>query len=92
MAGRVLLAWWPPVGPAWAWLAGLGVVHTGLAYVLLYAGMARLPTGRIAVLQFVYPAAAVLIDWAVYGRALGPVQIAGVALMGLALSSLRRAA
>ena len=98
LVGALLLAWWPmlhgwpSVGAAWAWLAGLGVVHTGLAYVVLYAGMARLPTGRIAVLQFVYPAAAVLVDWAVYGRALGPLQIAGVALMGLALASLRRRA
>ena len=98
LVGTVLLAWWPVLhgwpsaGAAWAWLAGLGVVHTGLAYVVLYAGMARLPTSRVAVLQFVYPAAAVLIDWAVYGRALGPVQIAGVALMGLALASLRRGA
>ena len=98
LVGMLLLAWWPMLhgwpsaGAAWAWLAGLGVVHTGLAYVVLYAGMARLPTGRIAVLQFVYPAAAVLIDWAVYGRALEPLQIAGVALMGLALASLRRSA
>jgi drug/metabolite transporter (DMT)-like permease len=91
----VLAAWplwhgWPAAGPAWAWLAGLGVLHTGLAYVLLYAGMALLPTGRIAVLQFVYPAAAVLVDWAVYGRALSGVQMAGVALMGLALMTVRR--
>lgn len=54
------LAWWPVVhgwtamGSAWAWLAGLGVVHTGLAYVVLCAGMARLSTQRIALLQFVY--------------------------------------
>ncbi|HET7791798.1 MAG TPA: EamA family transporter [Rhizobacter sp.] len=75
---------------SWAWLAGLGVLHTGLAYVLLYAGMARLPTGRIAVLQFVYPVAAIAVDWAMYGRALGGVQLVGVALMGLALLSLRR--
>jgi len=94
--GVLLLAWWPlsqgwpTVGPAWAWLAGLGVIHTGLAYVILYAGMARLPTGRIAVLQFVYPAAAVLVDWAVYGRVLSLTQISGVALMGLALWSVRR--
>ena len=94
--GVLVLAWWPlwhgwpEVASAWAWLAGLGVIHTGLAYVVLYAGMARLPTGRIAVLQFVYPAAAVLMDWGVYGRALSAVQLAGVALMGLALLSLRR--
>ncbi len=96
MVGVVLLAWWPllhgwpPAGAAWAWLAGLGIVHTGLAYVVLYAGMARLSTARIAVLQFVYPAAAVLIDWAVYGRSLSIAQAAGVAVMGLALWSVRR--
>ncbi|HKX40451.1 MAG TPA: DMT family transporter, partial [Burkholderiaceae bacterium] len=84
--GAVALAWWPWVhgwpqaASSWAWLAGLGVIHTGLAYVVLYAGMARLPAARIAVLQFVYPAAAVLVDWLVYGRALSPVQLGGVAL------------
>ena len=94
--GAALLCWWPwahgwpaAIG-AWAWLAGLGVIHTGLAYVVLYAGMARLPAARIAVLQFVYPAAAVLVDWWVYGRALNPVQAAGVALMGAALWAARR--
>lgn len=94
--GAALLCWWPwmhgwpdAIG-AWAWLAGLGVIHTGLAYVVLYAGMARLPAGSIAVLQFVYPAAAVLVDWLVYGRALGPIQAAGVALMGMALWAARR--
>jgi drug/metabolite transporter (DMT)-like permease len=94
--GALALAPWmlarelPGPGPAWGWLAGLGVLHTGLAYVLLYAGMARLPTGRIAVLQFVYPATAVLLDWAVYGRALSPLQGLGVALIGAALWALRR--
>ena len=47
--------------------------------------MARLPTGRILVLQFVYPVAAVLVDWAVYGKTLSVSQILGVAVMGLAL-------
>lgn len=96
--GAVLLAWWPwlngwpPLGPAWGWLVGLGVLHTGLAYVLLYAGMARLPTARIAVLQFVYPGAAVLVDLLVYGRTLSVVQTIGMLLMGLALWSTNRPA
>ena len=93
--GALALSAWPLVhglpewGTTWGWLAGLGVLHTGLAYVLLYAGMARLATGRVAVLQFVYPATAVLVDWAMYGRALGPVQMAGVALIGAALWTVR---
>jgi len=94
--GVVLTAWWPlsqgwPAQPAaWGWLAGLGVIHTGLAYVLLYAGMARLPTGRIALLQFVYPFAAVGVDWLVYGRSLTAWQSVGMLLMGAALWGARR--
>lgn len=96
LVGAVALAWapfalgWPQPGAAWGWLLGLGVLHTGLAYVVLFAGMARLGLGRIAVLQFVYPLTAVLVDWAVYGRTLGPVQLAGVVLMAAALWTIRR--
>jgi drug/metabolite transporter (DMT)-like permease len=91
LVGAVLLAWWPWVhgwpawGVSWFWLIGLGVIHTGLAYVILYAGMARLPAASIALLQFVYPAAALLMDWLVYGRALSGIQMVGVILMGLAM-------
>jgi len=96
--GTLALAWWPSlqgwpvVGASWVWLVGLGVIHTGLAYVVLYAGMARLATNRIALLQFVYPIAAILMDWAVYGRTLDAVQLTGVALMAAALTAVRRSA
>lgn len=89
--GTVLLLWvplvhgWPQAPSSWAWLAGLGVLHTGLAYAILFAGMARLTLGRIALLQYVYPLTAIVLDWAVYGRALGAVQLAGVGLMAGAL-------
>lgn len=96
--GVLLSAWWPlwhglpPAGAAWGWLIGLGSLHTGLAYVLLYAGMSRLPTGRIAVLQFIYPATAIVIDWLAYGHALGPLQLGGLLLLGGALWTVRRGA
>ena len=89
--GTVLLLWvplvhgWPQAPSSWAWLAGLGVLHTGLAYAILFAGMARLTLGRIAVLQYVYPLTAIVLDWAAYGRALDAVQLAGVGLMAGAL-------
>ncbi len=94
--GAVVLAPWallhglPTTAAPWAWLVGLGVLHTGLAYVILYAGMARLATGQIAVLQFVYPGTAVLVDWLVYSRPLSPLQLLGVGLIGAALWTLRR--
>ncbi|RRH81626.1 EamA family transporter [Variovorax beijingensis] len=96
VTGVAVLAWvpfvfgWPDSALAWAWLAGLGVLHTGLAYAILFAGMARLSLGRIAVLQFVYPLTAVLVDWGVYGRTLNAVQLAGVALMAAALWTIKQ--
>jgi len=96
--GTVLLLWapwvlgWPQQPAAWAWLAGLGVIHTGLAYVVLFAGMARLSLGQIAVLQFVYPLAAVLFDGAIYGTRLSLVQTIGVLLMGGAVWTIRKPA
>ena len=93
--GAVSLVWapflygWPGQAAVWAWLAGLGVLHTGLAYAILFAGMARLPLSRIAVLQYVYPLTAVLLDGMVYDSTLGPLQWAGVGLMGAALLGIR---
>lgn len=87
MAGTMALAWWPLTqgwpapGPAWGWLMGMGVVHTGLAYVLLYAGVSRLPAGRMAVLQFVYPTSAIAFDAVVYGRTLSGIQLTGGVLL-----------
>ncbi|ATL29615.1 DMT family transporter [Streptomyces formicae] len=71
-------------GTGWAWLAGLGVIHTGLMYVLMYAAYAKLPTAKIAVLAFTYPAVAMVADWAVYGHHIGLVQALGVPLIVLA--------
>ncbi|MGC0330268.1 drug/metabolite transporter (DMT)-like permease [Streptomyces sp. SAI-170] len=68
-------------GADWGWLVGLGVIHTGLMYVLMYAAYAQLPTSKIAVLAFVYPAVAMVADWAVYGHHIGLVQALGVPLI-----------
>lgn len=76
---------WPTSGASWAWLSGLGLVHTGLAYSLLYAGIARLNTDRIAALQFVYPAVAIIVDRLYFGLTLSSVQLLGVALMAAAV-------
>ncbi|MGW1004864.1 DMT family transporter [Streptomyces sp. NPDC002520] len=65
----------------WGWLVGLGLVHTGVMYVLMYAAYAQLPTAKIAVLAFVYPAVAMLMDWMVYGHHIGLVQALGVPLI-----------
>ncbi|WP_369144828.1 DMT family transporter [Streptomyces sp. R44] len=71
-------------GGGWGWLVGLGFIHTGLMYVLMYAAYAKLPTSKIAVLAFTYPAVAMGVDWAVYGHHIGLVQALGVPLIVLA--------
>jgi drug/metabolite transporter (DMT)-like permease len=96
LIGMLATGWWPMLhglphwGATWGWLAGIGVIHTGLAYVVLYAGMSRLRTGNIAVLQFVYPLTAILVDRVVYGHALGSTQIVGVCVMAATLWCVRR--
>ena len=95
LVGAVLLSWiplvygWPTDLSAWPWLIGIGTIHSGLAYVILFAGMARLSLNQIALLQFVYPLTAVIVDWAVYERMLDPLQICGVILMTVALWSIQ---
>lgn len=70
-------------GAHWFWLAGLGLIHSGVCYVLFYSSYPRLQVATIAVLAFIYPVVALLLDYAVYGRTLAPVQSLGVALIVL---------
>jgi drug/metabolite transporter (DMT)-like permease len=70
-------------GPHWFWLAGLGLVHSGICYVLFYSAYPRLPVVTIAVLAFVYPVIALLLDFVLYGQTLGSLQSVGVALIVL---------
>lgn len=65
----------------WFWVVGMGVLHTGLSYVLIYGALPKLTTPVIAVLLFVYPLTAIAVDALVYGRALSPLQLAGMALI-----------
>ena len=70
-------------GAHWFWLAGLGLIHSGVCYVLFYSSYPRLQVATIAVLAFIYPVIALLLDYLVYGRTLAPVQSLGVALIVL---------
>jgi drug/metabolite transporter (DMT)-like permease len=94
--GVLLTAWWPlwhglpHTTTAWLWLAGLGSIHSGLAYVVLYAGMSQLRTSRVALLQFVYPLTAIVVDRVVYGHQLTALQTVGVLIMAGALWTVRR--
>lgn len=68
----------------WGWLLVMGVVHTGLVYILLYGALPKLTTPLIAVLLFMYPASAVVVDAWVYDHHISLFQIAGLATIILA--------
>jgi len=74
-----------PISAAqWGWLVGMGVLHTGLSYVLIYGALPKLTTPVIAVLLFVYPLTAIAVDALVYGRTLSVPQLAGMVLIVVA--------
>ncbi|HTO31164.1 MAG TPA: DMT family transporter [Pararhizobium sp.] len=61
----------------WALLIAMGVLHTGLMYVLLYGAIQKLPTHLTGALSFIYPVAALAVDRIAFGHQLQPVQIIG---------------
>ncbi|NIF19876.1 DMT family transporter [Pantoea sp. Cy-639] len=94
--GVLLLAPWVKLGglpgelPALSSLVTLGMVHTGLMYVLLYSAIQRLPTALTGALSFIYPIAAILVDWIAFGHRLAPLQWLGVVLILLAAAGMQQ--
>src|SRR5690606_33404054 len=78
----------PPA--AWLTLLALGVVHTGLMYVLLYGAIQKLPTSITGALSFIYPIVAILVDWIAFGHRLQWMQWLGVAVILLAAAAMQQ--
>lgn len=74
----------PSTAAPWAELATLGIVNTGVMYVLLYGAIQKLPTAMTGALSFVYPIVAIVVDRIAFGQSLAAVQIFGAALILLA--------
>ncbi|HAT3849569.1 TPA: DMT family transporter [Serratia marcescens] len=68
---------------SWGWLIGIGVLHTGVAYVLMYTAYPKLTTPVIGVLTFIYPLVAIIVDWVFYGHQPGVIQMTGMMLIAL---------
>ena len=62
----------------WGHLGTLGLVHTCIMYILMYSAFQKLPTPAIAVLSFIYPAVAILIDYIFYDQHLYATQFLGI--------------
>lgn len=94
--GVLLLAPWANLGTppqeatAWASLLALGIIHTGVMYVLLYGAIQKLPTALIGALSFIYPIAAIFVDWLAFGHRLGWLQWLGVGAILLAAAGMQQ--
>lgn len=90
LCGVALLSWIVPLGPKdlsagqWGWLGVVGAVHTVGALALLYNALPKLALPAIAILLFLEPVSAVIVDALAYGHLIGPNQIAGFAVIALA--------
>ena len=80
----------PSGGWQWSMVAVVGVVHTGLMYVLLYGAIQKLPTSLTASLSYIYPVAAVLVDFIAFGHRLQALQILGSLAILLAAAGMNR--
>jgi drug/metabolite transporter (DMT)-like permease len=72
-------------------LALLGIVHTALMYLLMYGAYQRLRADAIALLSFIYPLVALVVDRIAFHTVLTPAQLAGMLLIVLALLANQRA-
>lgn len=78
-----------PTSPqTWASLVAIGVVHTGLVYILLYGAIQKLPTHLIGALSFIYPVVAIVVDFVVFGHRLGALQLLGAAAILVAAAAM----
>lgn len=72
----------------WSLLGTLGVVHTGVVFILMYGAIQRLPTHITGALSFIYPVMAILVDRIAFGHYLQPAQLAGIAAVLLAAAGM----
>jgi drug/metabolite transporter (DMT)-like permease len=74
----------PTTGAHWLELMTLGIVNTGIMYVLLYGAIQKLPTAMTRALSFIYPVVAIIVDRVAFGQKLAWVQVFGAVLILLA--------
>jgi drug/metabolite transporter (DMT)-like permease len=79
----------PVPAASWGWLAGIGILHTGVAYVLMYSAYPRLATPVIGGITFIYPLVAILVDWALYRHPLTWGQGMGLGLIAFGTLGVR---
>ncbi|MEG1479252.1 MAG: DMT family transporter, partial [Clostridiales bacterium] len=66
---------------SWFLVVIVGIVHTGLGYLIYFSAMQKLPGQTVASLSYIDPVSAIIMAGAVLGETLGLVQILGAVLI-----------
>ncbi len=75
-----------PSAAGWASLLGLALLSTAFAYVLFFRLLARIGATNLALVTFLVPVSALLLDAAVLGETIGPGSLAGMVLIAAGLA------
>ena len=80
-----------PAAADWPWIAVIGLVNTGLAYLLYFSGLQKLPGQSVALMSYVDPVSALIFSAAILHETMTPVQWLGAVLIlgGAMLGELR---
>lgn len=71
-----------------AMLLVVGIVHTGIAYVLYFGSIQRLRSQTVAVLSYIDPVGAIVLAWLILGEGMTLAEIIGaVMILGAAMAS-----
>lgn len=73
----------------WVDLLVLGAINTGFMYVIMYDAFQKLPTNLIAILSFIYPITALLVDYIAFSTHVTLWQGFGVVLILLAVAAVK---
>lgn len=81
---RLAVPSWPVLGA----MLGLGVVSTGIAFVIYFRVLARNGATNISLVTFLVPVSAILLGALVLGEALEPLEFVGFGLIALGLAAI----
>ena len=66
---------------SWILLAFVGIVHTGVGYLLYFSAMKKLPAQTVAVLSYIDPVTAIILSAVILGETMSGPQMAGAVLI-----------
>lgn len=70
-----------PVPSDIPWLAAIGIINTGLAYLLYFSGLQKLPAQSVALISYVDPVSALVFSALFLHELMTPIQILGAFLI-----------